>query len=92
MRGKFLRTLVVFVSAFAALFLAVSQDEFREFDAAYVQQEMFKESAENHAAQRNQQAVYFSSGSVAQRGYSPIPAATTPSPTLSAFSTCILRC
>jgi hypothetical protein len=93
MRRKFLRTLVVVVAACAAMFLSVSPDDLREFDAAYVQRETLKESAESLATHRDQQAVYFSRfAAESESGYSPSSAPITPSPTLSAFSTCILRC
>lgn len=93
MRRKFLRTLVVVLAACAAMLLSVSPDDLREFDAAYLQREMLKESEESLAAHRDQQAVYFSRFSAeSESGYSPSSAPINPSPTLSAFSTCILRC
>jgi len=93
MRRKLLRTLVVVLAACAAMFLAVSSDDLREFDAAYVQREMLKESAEGLTAHREQQAVHFSRfAAESESGYSPSSAPITPSPTLLAFSTCILRC
>ena len=92
MKFKFLRTLVLFFAAFGALHLSVGHDDLREFDAAYIQQEMLKRSAESIAAQRDQQAVYFSCYAASESRCFPISAAVIPSPTLSAFSTCILRC
>lgn len=93
MKRKFLKSLVVLLAAFGALFLAVSPDDFREFDAAYIQRETLKESAESQAPDRHRQPVQFSPAiALNQSRYSPSTAAITPSPTLSAFSTCILRC
>jgi hypothetical protein len=92
MRRKFLRTLVMLFAAFAPMFVVVSQDELKEFDVAYIQREVLKESAESLATQRNQQTVYFSPGvAIIRSRYSP-SAAITPSRAFSAFSTCILRC
>jgi hypothetical protein len=93
MKRKFLKSAVVLLAAFGALFVAVSPDDFREFDAAYIQREMLKESAESQAPVRHPQPVHFSPAiALNQSRYAPSPAAITPSPTLSAFSTCILRC
>ncbi len=93
MKRKPLRTLVVVLAAFAAMFLAFNHDDLREFDTAYVQREVLKESEESLLAQADGQAVYFprfaatgKSRSIA--GSAPI----APSPTLSAFSTCVLLC
>jgi hypothetical protein len=92
MRIKFLRTFIVALAACAALLLSVSHDEFREFDAAYIQQEMLKESAESPIAHRDQQANYFSRSAVIESRYSSHSAAIASSSTLLALSTCILRC
>jgi transcriptional antiterminator len=78
--------------ASAALLLSVSHDEFKEFDAAYIQQEMLKESAESLIAHRDQQAIYFSRSAVIESRYYSESAAITPFPILLALSTCILRC
>jgi hypothetical protein len=92
MRIKLLRTSIVALAAFAALLMSVGYDEFREFDAAYIQQEMLKESAESITAHRDRQAVYFSRSAISERLYSPESGPVAPSPTLSALSSCILRC
>lgn len=93
MRKRFLRSLLVVLAAFGAMFLVVSPDEFRELDAAYIHTETLKEAAESVGGQRQQRAVYFSRLATPNRGrYSSRPAPLTPAPTLSAFSTCILRC
>jgi hypothetical protein len=92
MRIRVLRTFIVALAACAALLLSVGHDEFKEFDAAYIQQEMLKESAESLIAHRDQQAIYFSRSAVIESRYSYASAAVTPSPTLTALSTCILRC
>jgi hypothetical protein len=89
---KLLRTLIVALVASAALLLSLGHDEFREFDAAYIQQEMLKESAESVLAHRDQQPIYFTRSAVIESRYYPESAAITPSPTLLALSTCILRC
>jgi hypothetical protein len=92
MRTRFLKTFIVAIAACAALLLSVSQDEFREFDAAYIQQEMLKESAESLIAHRDLQAIYFSQSAAIESRYSSPSAVIEPSSTLSALSTCILRC
>jgi hypothetical protein len=93
MRRKILRTFIVIVAAFAAMFLSVGQDDLREFDAAYIQREMLKESSESLAAPRDQQGVYFSRfATSSQSPHSPSSTRRTQPPTLSAVSTCILRC
>jgi hypothetical protein len=78
--------------ASAALLLSLGHDEFREFDAAYIQQEMLKESAESILAHRDQQAIHFTRSAVVESRYSSVSASITTSPTLTALSTCILRC
>jgi hypothetical protein len=93
MKSKFLRTLVVVLAAFAAMFLAMNHDDFREFDTAYIQREVLKESAGSLLAQSDREAVYvpcFASSSKSR--YVETSAPITPSPTLSAFSTCVLLC
>jgi hypothetical protein len=93
MRRRVLRTVVVVVAAFGALFQSVGQDDLREFDAAYIQREMLKESSESLTAQRDQQAVYISRFAASSQGTSfATSAPVVPSQTLSAISTCILRC
>jgi hypothetical protein len=89
---KLLRTLIVALVASAALLLSLDHDEFREFDAAYIQQEVLKESAESTLAHRNQQPIYFTRFAVTESRYSSVSASITTSPTLTALSTCILRC
>ena len=59
MRTKFLRTLVVVFAAFAAMFLPIHHDDLREFDAAYIQREVLRESTESLLAESDRQAVYF---------------------------------
>lgn len=92
MRIRILRTFIVVFAAFGALLLSVGHDDLREFDTAYIQQEMLKESAESIAAQRDQQAVYLAHSVAGESGALPVSAAIVLSPTLSALSTCILRC
>jgi len=89
---KLLRTLIVALVASAALLLSLGHDEFREFDAAYIQQEMLKESAESVLAHRDQQPIYFTRSAVIKSRYHSESAAITPVPILLALSTCILRC
>jgi transcriptional antiterminator len=89
---KLLRTLIVALVASAALLLSLGHDEFREFDAAYIQQEMLKESAESVLAHRDQQPIYFTRSAVIESRYYSESAAITPVPILLALSTCILRC
>ena len=92
MRIRVLRTFLVALVASAALLLSVSHDEFKEFDAAYIQQEMLKESAESVLAHRDQQPIYFTRSAVIKSRYHSESAAITPFPILLALSTCILRC
>jgi hypothetical protein len=93
MRGKFLRTLVVVLAAFAAMFLAMNHDDLREFDTAYIQREGLKESTGSLLAQSDREAAYFPRiASSSKSRYVERSAPVTPSPTLSAFSTCVLRC
>jgi hypothetical protein len=82
----------VVLAASAAVLLSVGHDEFREFDAAYIQQEMLKESAESILAHRDQQPIYFTRSAVVESRYFSVSASITTSPTLTALSTCILRC
>ena len=93
MRTKFLRTLVVVLAAFAAMFMVFNHDDLTEFDAAYIQREVLKESADNLLPQSERQAVYFrrfaATGKIRSIAR---PAPITPSPMLSAFSTCVLLC
>jgi hypothetical protein len=93
MRRKFLRSLVVVFAAFAAMFMAIHQDDLREFDTAYVQREVLRESRESLLAQSDRQAVYFPQfASSGKGGHIARSVPITPSPTLSAFSTCVLLC
>jgi hypothetical protein len=93
MRRKFLRTLIVFLATFAATFVSFSYGDPSELDRPNIQGEMLKESAESAIAQRGEQVVYFSRFvSVAKGEYSPSFIAVTPSPTLAAFTTCVLLC
>ena len=91
MRITFLRMFIVVLAAFAALCLSFGHDDLREFDAAYIHQEILRDAAESPAAQRVPQNLLFSRSTAVKRGYS-VRAAVISSPTLSAVSTCILRC
>lgn len=93
MRTKSLRTLVVVFAAFAAMFMTIHHDDLREFDTAYIQREVLRESTESLLAQSDRQAVYFPRfASSGKSRYIARSAPITPSPTLSAFSTCVLLC
>ena len=93
MRRKFLRTLVVVLTAFAAMFLVVSHDDLREFESAYIQREVLKESADSLLAQSDRKAVYFPRFAASGKSrFIARSAPITPSPILSAFSTCVLLC
>jgi hypothetical protein len=93
MKRELLRTLVVVLAALAAMFLAFNHDDLREFDAAYIQREVLKESEESLLAQSDGQAVYFPRFADTGKSRSITRSAPiTPSPTLSAFSTCVLLC
>ena len=52
MKLNFMRTLVLALTAFAAVSLVVCNDGFREYDAVYIQGEMLKESAKHLHGQR----------------------------------------
>ncbi len=93
MKRKPLQTLVVVLAAFAAMFLAFNHDDLREFDTAYIQREVLKESENSLQSQSDRQAVYFSRFAATDKSRSIARSAPiTPSPTLSAFSTCVLLC
>jgi len=93
MRRKFLRTLVVVLAALAAMFMAIKHDDLREFDAAYIQREVLRESRESLLAESDRQAVYVPQfASFGKSRYIARSAPITPSPKLSAFSTCVLLC
>ena len=92
MKRKLLQTLVVALAAFAAMFLAFNHDDLREFDNAYVQREVLKES-ENSLQSQSDRQVYFSRFAATGKSRSIVRSAPiTPSPMLSAFSTCVLLC
>lgn len=93
MKRKILRTLVVVLAAFAAMFLAFNHDDLREFDTAYIQREVLKESEESLLAQSDGQAAYLPRFAATGKSRSIVRSAPiTPSPRLSAFSTCVLLC
>jgi len=93
MKTKLLRTLVVVLAALAAIFLAFNHDDLREFDIAYIQREVLKESEESLLARSDGQAVYFPRFAATGKKRSIARSAPiTPSPMLSAFSTCALLC
>jgi len=92
MREKILGTLVLVLTAFAAVSLVVCADDFREYDAVYVQGEMLKQSAENLDGHRHHQVFYPAPVASAKSGYSFGSATGTKSFALVSLSTCVLLC
>ena len=71
MNIRMLRALVLVLTAFVAVSLFVCFDDLREYEAAYVQGEMLKESADHLAGHRRQQLSYGAPASSAKKKYSP---------------------
>ena len=94
MKLNFMRTLVLALTAFAAVSLVVCNDGFREYDAVYIQGEMLKESAEHlyGQRQRHQQLPYGEPVTSAKNKRSPGSAPATKSVALVSLSTCVLLC
>jgi hypothetical protein len=93
MGQKFLRTFVVAIAAFAAVFLSVSPDDLKEYEAAYIREETSKESPESFSPRRDRRSVYTALLAASRKSaYRPDLAAMRMSPTLIALSTCILLC
>lgn len=91
MNLKMLRALVLVLTAFVAVSMFVCFDDLREYEAAYVQGEMLKESAEHLAGHRRQQLSYAAPASSARRKYAPGSPAAKPFALVS-LSTCVLLC
>jgi hypothetical protein len=91
MNLRILRALVLVLTAFVAVSMFVCFDDLREYEAAYVQGEMLKESADHLAGHRHQQLSYRAPASSAKRKYSPGSPATKPFALVS-LSTCVLLC
>ncbi len=93
MEIKFLRTLVLVLTAFAAVSLVVCIDGFRESDAVYLQGgEMLKESAESLDRHQHQRMPYPAPVASAMNRDSPGFAPATKPFALVALSTCVLLC
>jgi hypothetical protein len=92
MKRKFLRTLVLVLTAFAAVSLVVCADGFREYDDVYVQGEMLKASAENLDGRRHDQMLYPAPVALAKNRYARGFATGTKSFALVSLSTCVLLC
>ena len=67
MNLRMLRALVLVLTAFVAVSMFVCFDDLREYEAAYVQGEMLKESADHLAGHRRQQLSYGAPASSAKR-------------------------
>ena len=94
MRTRSLHTLIVALAALAAVFMVVSPDDLREYESAYVRQEVLRESAESIATHRDPHVVVGSTqfGSSSQHRRAPRAAAMTASLALVCLSTCVLLC
>lgn len=92
MKRKFLRTLILVLTAFAAVSLVLCTDSFREYDAVYVQGEMLKESAQNFDGHRHRQMPYPAPVTSVKHRYSPGSRTDTKPFALVSLSTCVLLC
>ena len=93
MKRKFLRTLVLVLTALTAVSVFVCTDGFREYEAGYIQGEMLKASTENVTA-RPDLHVYYPAlvAASGQNRYSSSSATAMKPLALVSLSTCILRC
>jgi hypothetical protein len=93
MKSRFLLTLIVILTTFGAVFVSVCFDDLNEYDAAYIQGEMLKESSESLSGHRDRQAIPLPLVSAASNKNSHATAvAMTTSPTLVCLFSCVLLC
>ena len=92
MKRKILRTLVLVLTAFAAVSMVVCTDGFREYDAVFVQGEVLKQSAENLDAHRHHRMPHPAPVASAKRRYSPGSRTDAKPFALVSLSTCVLLC
>ena len=92
MGKKFIRTLVVVLTVFGT-FLFVYPDDLWEYDTAYNQREILKESSKKLLNHRDQPVVYRSRFVALHNGiHSARSGGRMVSPPLISLSTCVLRC
>ena len=91
MNIRMLRALVLVLTAFVAVSLFVCFDDLREYEAAYVQGEMLKESADHLVGHRRQRLSYGAPASSAKKKYPSGSPAAKPFALVS-LSTCVLLC